>query len=93
MDMECQKKVICEVYQDQGTLGELSARGRHSLDYMDTVEYFNLPAALANTIDEFQVIFSCRVITLKLNSGVICYKTLMCVISITLYWLTCQVTT
>ena len=55
MDLECQKKMICEIYQDQAALGELSTRGRHSLDYMDTVEYFSLPEVIANTIDEFQV--------------------------------------
>lgn len=54
-DIECQKKMICEIYQDANELGEVSARGRHSLDFMDTAQFFSLPDVLANTIDEFQV--------------------------------------
>ena len=53
--MDCQKKAICEVYQNQRQLGAISQRARHSLDYLETLSYFSLPDEFINVIDEFMV--------------------------------------
>ena len=55
-DMECQMKVICEIYQDgSNELGEIGKRARHSLDFVDAVQYLNLPDEFLNLADEYAV--------------------------------------
>ena len=54
-DMDCQKKAICEVYQNALELGEVSERARHSLDYLDYLNVFSLPDEFMNIVDEFTV--------------------------------------
>lgn len=52
-DMDCQKKAVCEVYQNAVELGEVSKRAKHSLDYLDSVQYFSMPDEVMNIVDEF----------------------------------------
>jgi hypothetical protein len=55
-------KVICEIYRDEtNELGEIGKRAKHSLDFVDTVQYLNLPDEFMNLADEYVV----RVILLK----------------------------
>ncbi len=55
-DADCQRKAVCEVYQQRRRLGEAGRRARHSLDFLgDAAGYLALPDAVANTLDEFQV--------------------------------------
>lgn len=54
-DFDCQKKAICEVYQDQLILGDLSVRARHGLDVLDYANYIRVPDFVMDVIDEFQV--------------------------------------
>ena len=54
-DMDCQKKAICEVYQNAQQLGAVSQRARHSLDNLETLSLLSLPDEFMNIIDEFVV--------------------------------------
>ena len=55
-DLECQTKVICEIYRDEtNELGELGKRAKHSLDFVDAVQYLNLPDEFVNLADEYMV--------------------------------------
>ena len=55
-DLECQMKVICEIYRDEtNELGEIGKRAKHSLDFVDTVQYLNLPDEFMNLADEYVV--------------------------------------
>ena len=54
--MECQKKAICEIYQDESNeLGEFGRRAKHSLDFVDSVQYLNVPDEVLNLADEYAV--------------------------------------
>ncbi len=57
-DVNCQRRAVCEVYKYQGQLGELSKRARHSLDFLDTLPYLNLPDEINEIGDELVVCFS-----------------------------------
>ena len=49
-------KVICEIYRDEtNELGEIGKRAKHSLDFVDTVQYLNLPDEFMNLADEYVV--------------------------------------
>ena len=61
--MDCQKKAICEVYQNAQQLGAVSQRARHSLDYLETLSVLSLPDEFMNIIDEFVV--SCNIFQKK----------------------------
>jgi len=52
-DLDCQKKAICEVYQNALELGEISTRARHSLDFLDSASVLSVPDEFLNIIDEF----------------------------------------
>ena len=54
-DLDCQRKMICEVYQDQRLLGELGVRARHSFDFLGSVHTLKLPYYIENTLEEFEV--------------------------------------
>ena len=56
--MDCQKKAICEVYQNAQQLGAVSQRARHSLDNLETLSVLSLPDEFMNIIDEFVVSFN-----------------------------------
>ena len=49
-------KVICEIYRDDtNELGEVGRRAKHSLDFVDAVQYLNLPDEFLNLADEYMV--------------------------------------
>ena len=49
-------KVICEIYRDDtNELGEVGTRAKHSLDFVDAVQYLNLPDEFLNLADEYMV--------------------------------------
>ena len=49
-------KVICEIYRDDtNELGEVGMRAKHSLDFVDAVQYLNLPDEFLNLADEYMV--------------------------------------
>merc|ERR1712047_76635 len=52
-DLDCQKKAICEVYQNALELGEISKRARHSLDFLDSASVLSVPEEFLDIIDEF----------------------------------------
>ena len=54
-DLDCQKKAICEVYQNALELGEISKRARHSLDFLDSASVLSVPDEFLDIIDEFTV--------------------------------------
>ena len=54
-DSDCQSKMVCEIYQNKSLLGQIGARAQHGLDYLEVVQYFNLPSELLNAVDEYQV--------------------------------------
>ena len=54
-DINCQRRAVCEVYRYQEQLGELSRRARHSLDYLNTLQYFSLPDEINEISDELLV--------------------------------------
>ena len=54
-DLDCQKKAICEVYQNALELGEISQRARHSLDFLDSASVLSVPDEFLDIIDEFTV--------------------------------------
>jgi len=55
-DIECQMKVICEIYRDDtNELGEVGRRAKHSLDFVDAVQYLNLPDEFLNLADEYMM--------------------------------------
>ena len=55
-DMECQRKAICEIYQDESNeFGEFGRRAKHSLDFVDSVQYLNVPDEVLNLADEYAV--------------------------------------
>ena len=62
-DLDCQKKAICEVYQNALELGEISTRARHSLDFLDSASVLSVPDEFLNIIDEFTVSFLFREIS------------------------------
>ena len=57
-DLDCQKKAVCEVYQNALELGEISKRARHSLDFLDSASVLSIPDEFLNIIDEFTVSYS-----------------------------------
>ena len=49
-------KVICEIYKDESNeLGEIGKRARHSLDFIDAVQYLKLPEEFLELADEYSV--------------------------------------
>ena len=57
-DLDCQKKAVCEVYQNALELGEISKRARHSLDFLDSASVLSIPDEFLNIIDEFTVSYN-----------------------------------
>lgn len=51
-DINCQRRAVCEIYKYQQQLGELSRRARHSLDYLNTIAYLNMPDEINELTDE-----------------------------------------
>merc|ERR1712218_139006 len=56
-DIDCQMKVICEIYRDKDNqeLGEIGRRAKHSLDFVDALQYLNLPDEFLTLADEYMV--------------------------------------
>jgi len=56
-DIDCQMKVICEIYRDTDNkdLGEIGRRAKHSLDFVDALQYLNLPDEFLTLADEYMV--------------------------------------
>ena len=54
-DVDCQKKAICEIYQNPQKLGLFGERARHGLDMMESFSYMSLPDEFFNILDEFMV--------------------------------------
>ena len=50
-------KVICEIYRDTDNkdLGEIGRRAKHSLDFVDALQYLNLPDEFLTLADEYMV--------------------------------------
>ena len=50
-------KVICEIYRDKDNqdLGEIGRRAKHSLDFVDALQYLNLPDEFLTLADEYMV--------------------------------------
>ena len=50
-------KVICEIYRDENNkdLGEIGRRAKHSLDFVDALQYLNLPDEFLTLADEYMV--------------------------------------
>ena len=50
-------KVICEIYRDADNkdLGEIGRRAKHSLDFVDALQYLNLPDEFLTLADEYMV--------------------------------------
>jgi hypothetical protein len=58
-DQSCQKKLVCELYQDTPSLGEFGRRGRSNLELAlrgPGLDYASLmPDQITNALDEFKV--------------------------------------
>ena len=54
-DIDCQKRAICEIYQNPLEMGELNIRAKHSLDMLESASLMSLPDEFMNLVDEFLV--------------------------------------
>ena len=67
-------KVICEIYRDDmNELGEVGRRAKHSLDFVDAVQYLNLPDEFLNLADEYMVSSNLVSISNKILKGKKCF--------------------